>query len=84
MRIFDQEQSTMEDSRTKEINFSQLFGFNNYFTPIEEFPEPFINCCFVNDDKIFVQLFHNHYMTHYHFYWHIRMKKVIGVPSFNE
>ena len=72
MRIFGKEQRTDEEARRSEINLSEILGLNDFVTPIEEFPEPFINCCFVNDDKIFVQLFHNHYMIHYHFYWHIK------------
>jgi hypothetical protein len=59
MRIFDQEKMTAEKAKRNDINFTELFGLNVFIAPIEEFPEPFMNCCFVEDDKLFVQLFHN-------------------------
>ena len=35
--------------------------------PIQGFPDPFITCCFISDDRIAVQLFYNYSQVHYHF-----------------
>ena len=45
---------------------------------IAGFPDPFINCCFVGNDKIFVALIDNETCTHYHLLWDINNKKMIG------
>lgn len=43
--------------------------------PIDDFYDPFITCCFITDDLLFVNLHHNHTRTHYHFIWDIPNKK---------
>ena len=45
---------------------------------IEGFQDPFITCCFVKDDLIFVNFFHNYSMTHYHFIWDKLRKRILG------
>ena len=60
-----------------------MFGLNDYATPIEEFPDPYITCCFVGDDKLFVALFHNYEYMHYHFLWDIQAREIIGKPDFD-
>jgi len=84
MRIFKQEEATRENTKRNDINFTELFGLNDYIAPIEEFPEPFITCCFVEDHLIFVQIFHNISLTHYHFYWHTRERRVIAAHDYDE
>jgi hypothetical protein len=43
-----------------------------------DFPDPFITCTFITDDKLFVNLFHNHSFTHYHFIYDIKSRSVVG------
>jgi len=83
MRIFGKEQRIKKDIRATEIRFNELFGLNSYSMPIDEFPDPFITCCFINDDQIFVNFFHNNNLTHYHFIWDIKNHKVIGKPLYD-
>jgi hypothetical protein len=40
--------------------------------------DPFIGCNFVGEDRVYVNFFHNHSRTHYHFIWDIENRKVIG------
>ena len=80
MRIFGKEQRTKKEIKLQEVKFNEMFGLNNYSMPIDEFPDPFINCCFINDDQIFVNFFHNHNLTHYHLIWNIKTRKVTGMP----
>jgi hypothetical protein len=42
------------------------------------FYEPFMTCCFIDDKTIFVSLFENYSLTHYHFFFDLDTRKVIG------
>jgi hypothetical protein len=37
--------------------------------PNEVMPDPFVNCCFITDDKIFVAVYYAPKKMHYHFIW---------------
>jgi hypothetical protein len=55
-----------------------MFGIDDYTMTNDDFCDPFITACFVNDDKVFVSFFHNYSRTHYHFIWDLVNLKVIG------
>lgn len=61
-----------------------MFGLDNYTIPNDQFSDPFITCCFISDSQIFVNFYHNHSTTHYHFIWDLKYKCVIGSPVFND
>jgi hypothetical protein len=44
--------------------------------PIDNFPDPFINCCFITDKLLFVNLFHNASLNHHHFFYNIETKQI--------
>jgi len=47
------------------------------------FPDPFITCCFVGDEVLYINLFHTHKKMHYHFYYNIETGKLVkNVVSF--
>lgn len=54
-----------------------MFNIDTNSMSNDDFCDPFINCCFVNDTKIFIAFFHNYSRTHYHFMWDIAEHKVI-------
>ena len=43
----------------------------------EEFPEPFGTCCFIDDNTIYVNVFHNHTLRHYHCLWKIKERVIV-------
>lgn len=45
--------------------------------PINNFPDPFIDCTFINDDLLFVNLFHNKDIRHHHFFYYWKEKKIV-------
>lgn len=51
---------------------SDLGYLDNSTMPIHNFPDPFIVCTFIHDDLIYVCLFHNKTLTHYHFFWNCK------------
>ena len=48
---------TWEEILENELDINEKLGLDNYTMPINNFPDPFIDCCFVNDDLLFVNLF---------------------------
>lgn len=46
--------------------------------PNYDYPDPFINTVFINDEKLYVCLFHNHTLMHYHFFYSLRDRMIIG------
>ena len=46
----------------------------------QSFPDPFITCCFITDDRLFVNLFHNGSMKHYHFIYDTAKRCMEGKP----
>lgn len=48
------------DIERKEINLNFHLGLDNWSMPIEGFPEPFANCCFVAEDNLYVCVFHTY------------------------
>jgi hypothetical protein len=80
LRTFGKEKRTDEEIMANEVNVNDLLGLDDYTIPCDDLPDPFINCCFIGDDKIFIALFHGYTETHYHFIWDVNAKQVIGDP----
>lgn len=84
LRVFGTEKRDANQIRLSEVKINEMFGLNDYTMPNEAFSDPFITCCFIKEDQIFVNFYHSHSMTHYHFIWDIKYKCVIGSRHFNE
>ena len=48
--------------------------------PIQGFADPFSTCSFIDDDRIFVQLFYNFDRTHWHFIYDHSKRAIEGAP----
>lgn len=48
--------------------------------PISGFPDPFIVCAFIDDDRICISLFHNKTLRHFHFIYSDSKKVILGEP----
>ena len=51
---------------------------DNYAMANEPFSDPFGTCCFLNDDVLYLNVFHNYTLTHYHCIWSIPGKETVG------
>jgi hypothetical protein len=80
LRTFSREERTEEEIQKNEVCFNDLLGINDYTMPVQNFPDPFITTCFVNDNLLFIQLFHCDTLTHYHLFWDIEKHAIIGKP----
>ena len=78
LRTFGKETRTEEEIQKDELNINELLGLNDHVMCIQTFPDPFITCTFITDDKIFINLFHNATLTHYHFIYDTKARAVVG------
>lgn len=69
VRTFGEVTRSTEEIEREELNINEALGINDFTMPINNFPDPFITCCFVTDDIIFVNLFHNKDLCHHHFFY---------------
>ena len=58
-----------KEIEANELKINEEFGLDNYTMPNNDFPDPYMTCCFISDDEIFVNFFHNYTKTHCHFVW---------------
>lgn len=58
-RNFGERTRSLEDIDANELDINKELNLNNHTMPISNFPEPFITCCFTNDDLAFISLFLN-------------------------
>lgn len=78
IRHFGRENRTPEEITDSELDINALIGIDNWTMVYQGFPDPSITCTFVTDTRIFINLFHNPTLTHYHFIYDIEAKAVIG------
>lgn len=60
------------------MDINSLLGINNWTMAISGFPDPYITCAFIDDERIFINLFYNYEYTHYHFIWDTTNRKILG------
>lgn len=78
MRTFGKVTRTEQEIIDNEININAIIGLDNNTMCNEMFPDPFGQCCWISEDKIFVDVFHNYSRTHYHLVINIRERKLVG------
>ena len=78
LRNFGQDNRSQEEIDQNEFNINDELKINNYTMPNQNFADPYIVQCFINDNMIFCCLFHNHSLTHHHFFYNVKERKVTG------
>lgn len=68
--------ASMEEITSDELDINMALDIDNYTMPIDNFPDPFINCCFVTDDLIYANLYHTFTTTHHSFIYNHVTKDV--------
>ena len=67
LRIFTKEARPQEQCEQEDFDINTALNIDDYTMPIQGFPDPFITCTFIDDNRIAVQLFYNYSQVHYHF-----------------
>ena len=81
LRTFPQPKEHQELQRSEsevmknEVDINSELGIDDWTMAIQGFADPYIVCCFVNHNLVFVSLFYNYHLTHYHFIWNIEKKQ---------
>ena len=80
LRTFDKNERSIEESlkETLDIN-AALDNMDSNTMPVDGFPDPYVICCFINDDLLFVNLFNNCTETHYHFLYNSKTKDIHNI-----
>lgn len=80
-RTFGQEQQDDWNMGPTAVCVNDILKLNDHTMCNESFPDPYMNVIFAdddNDDLLYVCLFHNATLTHYHFFWSVKDKNVVG------
>ena len=68
----------MEEITAGELNINEQLGLDDFTMPIDNFPDPFITCCFINNDLIYVNLYHTSTTTHHCFVYNHVTREISG------
>ena len=64
-----------------DLNINEFLGIDANTMAIENLPDPFITCCFISHDIVFINLFYNYSKTHYHFQYNVVTQRLVGVVA---
>jgi hypothetical protein len=78
VRIFGMEQRDQKDAERDELNINDTFSIDDYSIAITDFPDPFITCTFIDDNRLFINFFYTFSQIHCHFIWDYSKKEIIG------
>ena len=80
LRTFNKVTRTAEEIKADEVKLNDLISppLNNHTMCIQSFPDPYVTCTFISDNRIFINFFHNATLTHYHLIWNTDTRKVEG------
>jgi hypothetical protein len=81
LRTFGKIQRTEDEILENELNINLALGINDHTMPIDNFNEPYSNCTFINNDLIFIALFHNKSLVHHHALYSISGKNLFNVVT---
>jgi hypothetical protein len=83
-RDFNKYASTEKKQRTQEevdcstVNVNKLLGIKPNTMCHNDFHDPYMTGCFIDQDIIFVSVFENFSLTHYHFFFDLVKRTLVG------
>lgn len=76
LRTFGEETRADDEIAKCELDINDELFLDKNTMPIDNFPDPYITCCFINNDLIYCNLYHNYSCTHHSFVYEHALKKV--------
>lgn len=76
VRMFGSTTRTKQEIEDEEFNVNKALDIDDYTMPIDNFPDPFITCCFITDDILFVNLYHTYTCCHHHFFYDSKLRQI--------
>ena len=80
IRVFGRKNRTPAEIAKTEINVNKVLSLDESTMCNAMFPEPFMNCVFIDNDTLFIGLFMNQSRTHHHFIYSLEHDNIIGKP----
>ena len=65
---------TKLEIQNSEVKINEIIGLDNFTMCNDSFPNANITCCFLSDELIFINFFHNYTLTHYHFIYNVETR----------
>jgi hypothetical protein len=78
LRTFGRGTRSEEEIAATEVNFNTLLGLDDWTMCLTGSDDPFIISCFVSDKILFINLYHTYSHTHYHFFFNIETREIVG------
>ena len=75
--MFGEKERAEEEILESELDINEALGLNNHTMPIDNFPDPFVDCTFVNDNLLFINLFHNKKIEHHLCFYYWKEKRIV-------
>ena len=69
-----------DEKKSEDIDVNSMLNLNNHTMCNYGDPDPFMNVIYIDDERLYVCLFHNGDMMHWHFFYDLNMKCMIGNP----
>lgn len=67
---------SMQEITDAELDINKELDLDDHTMPIDNFPDPFITCCFINNDLIYVNLYHTATTTHHCFVYNHKTRVI--------
>ena len=79
LRVCGEKQRPQAEALKADLDFNRELNLNNHTMVNEDFFDPYMNAVFTKKDCLFISLFHNGDMTHYHLLWDIEYRQVLKI-----
>ena len=77
MRTFGKKSRSKNAIEKNEFLINEALDINDHTMCNADFPDPCMTCCFITDTTLFVNVFHNKLLMHYHFIYDTNEKKIV-------
>lgn len=61
------------------MDFNRELKLNNHTMANEDFFDPYMNAVFTTSDQLYICLFHNAELCHYHLLWDIEYRQILKI-----
>jgi hypothetical protein len=78
IRTFQNKTRNESEIKRNEFDINKALGLDDFTMPISGFPDPFVVCCFIDENRLFISLFHNKTLMHYHFIYDDSKRSIEG------
>jgi hypothetical protein len=79
LRVCGEKQRPHAEALKADVDFNRELNLNNHTMVNEDFFDPYMNAVFIGEEQLYVCLFHNGEMCHYHFLWDVEYRQILNI-----